>query len=36
MKIENKSLIRIAKIIMLSLGILVAAAIVAHWYFVGQ
>lgn len=33
MKKDNKKLIRIAKIIMLSLGILAAAAIVADWYF---
>lgn len=36
MKKDNKKLIRVAKIVMLSLGILTAAAIVVHWYFVGQ
>lgn len=34
MKRDNRKLVRIAKIIMLSLGILTAAAIVVHWYFV--
>lgn len=30
---NNRKLMRTVKIIMLSLGILVAAAIVADWYF---
>lgn len=33
MKTGNRTLIRILKIVMLSIGILAAAMIVAGWYF---